>query len=200
MIRTTKANYTKSLLEENSRDPTKFWNTIKRIFPSTSKNFRTEQSFKINGKSSTDKVEICDRFCKYFTEAVILMKKVTYPLIDFIWRKPAAFFSRTDKTFSFSYVSTVEVMNHLKRLKRKKSTGYDDLPPGMLNDSAVVIAQPLAYIIILSLRTGLFPSDWKVVKLLPFHKSGQTDIFEIIDPFLHQLLYQKLLKKLYIKG
>ena len=37
LIRSTKSNYTKSLLAENSRDPTKFWNVIKSIFPSKNK-------------------------------------------------------------------------------------------------------------------------------------------------------------------
>ena len=49
------------------------------------------------------------------------------------WRYPDSTLShRTDQTFSMKYLNKVSIENELHKLKRKKSTGVDELPPGML--------------------------------------------------------------------
>ena len=61
-----------------------------------------------------------------------------------------------------------------------------------VKDSAFVIAQPLAFIN-LSLRSGVFPYDWKIAKVKPLHKSGPTNQFDNYRPI------SKLLKRLCTK-
>ena len=63
--------------------------------------------------------------------------------------------------FLFRTVKEEEILTELKNLKRKKATGLDNLPPGLLKDAARVIAKPLTFIINLSLQTGVIPTDWK---------------------------------------
>ena len=50
--------------------------------------------------------------------------------------------------------------------------GLDDLPPGLIKDSAELISAPLAHLINLSLKTGILLNDWKTAKVIPTHKSG----------------------------
>ena len=92
MIRTAKSNYTRSLLQENAHDPIKFWSTIKRIFPCKSKKCRVEQSFDIDGTSTSNPSNISNGFCDYFTNIVSSMKKIAYPLIDFNLEKAETVF------------------------------------------------------------------------------------------------------------
>ena len=66
------------------------------------------------------------------------------------------------------------MQKELRSLKRKKASGADDIPPGLLKDASSVLAEPLAFIINLSLRTGTVPSDWKVAKVIPLYKSGDS--------------------------
>jgi hypothetical protein len=73
-------------------------------------------------------------------------------------------------------VTTIFVERELKKLKRHKSTGIDNLPPGMLKDVAHEIASPISYLINLSLRSGQVPSEWKIAQVIPLHKSGNTEI------------------------
>ena len=70
-------------------------------------------------------------------------------------------------------VSKFEVEHKLKSIKHSKVTGLDDLPPGLLKDSAELIAAPLTHLINLSLTTNIFPADWKNAKIIPIHKSGR---------------------------
>ena len=58
---------------------------------------------------------------------------------------------RTKMRFCFEYIPTVEVRSQLKQLKSKKATGHDDFPPNVIKDCADCLAQPLSYIINLSL-------------------------------------------------
>ena len=72
----------------------------------------------------------------------------------------------------FRKVSKQQVERELKSIKRNKATGLDDLPPGLLKDSAEVISAPLTHLINISLMTSTFPADWKEAKVIPIHKSG----------------------------
>ena len=77
---------------------------------------------------------------------------------------------------SHSYVSKLNVEKQLKQLKRRKASGYDNIPPGLLKDAATVLSGPLAFIINLSMRTGTVPTDWKLAKVVPLHKGGTHEI------------------------
>ena len=52
----------------------------------------------------------------------------------------------------------------------------------LLRDTIDVIAEPLANIFNLSLRTAIFPDDWKLAKISPIFKNGIKN--EITDQFL----------------
>ena len=197
MIRNAKANHAKNLLRENQKDPTKFWNVIKSIYPSKTKLPNIEKSFKVDGNLTSDKTKIANGFCRFYTSAVNTLKKLAYPLINFVWRMPQPFLNRTEKVFAFTYVSVVEVTENLKKIKRKKATGHDDLPPGLLKNSTSSIARHVAFVINLSLRTGTFPTDWKIARLIPLYKSsGARDEFENYRPISALPVISKVIEKI----
>ena len=80
--------------------------------------------------------------------------------------------------FCFEYVLTVEVKARLKQLKSKKATGHDDSPPDVIKSCSECLAQPLTYVINISLSTGIFPDKWKVAKVVPLYKGGESGNFE----------------------
>ena len=84
-------------------------------------------------------------------------------LTDFTWHYIAKSPPITTKTFRFPYISVLFVQNKLKLLSRQKSTGLDNLPPGLLNDCGSIISKPLCDIINLSIRSGKFSFSWNVV-------------------------------------
>ena len=109
---------------------------------------------------------------------------------------------KTNTTFQFGGVSEAFVERELKKLKRNKSTGIDDLPPGMLKDLASVIAKPISYIINLSLRTGQVPTDWKIARVVPVHKSGSTtdvnnyrpiSVLPVISKIMERAVHRQLM-------
>ena len=195
-IKTAKSNHTKSLLQESAGNPTSFWKTLKRIFPSKQKSCHVENSFIIDGNKETNPNRVVNGFCEFYSTVVNSMKKSTYLFVDFVWKKPSTFHARTFTTFRFHYVSTVEIRTILKRMSRNKAAGPDNLPPNLIKDSANVIVKHLAYIINLSLRTGMFPDDWKIARVVPVHKSGPSDRFENFRPISALPIMSKIIEKI----
>ena len=111
--------------------------------------------------------------------------------------------------FLFRAVKEEEILTELKNLKRKKATGLDNLPPGLLKDAAGVIAKPLTFIINLSLSSGVVPTDWKMAKVIPILKSGSMaendnyrpiSILPTLSKILEKMVHKKLLKHLEFNG
>ena len=94
-------------------------------------------------------------------------------MTNLVWR-PHPIRHKTRKVFKFSYVSKLFVEKQLKVLQRGKSTGLDELPPGMIKDCAKELSQPLAFVANLSIDTGRVPSLWKKAKVIPIHKGGNS--------------------------
>ena len=84
----------------------------------------------------------------------------------------------------------------LESLKRKKATGLDDIPAYLLKDCANVIAKSLTHIINSSLTTGVFPTDWKLSKLIPIPKSKPYNRIENYRPISVIPAIAKVIEKL----
>ena len=61
-------------------------------------------------------------------------------------------------------------MHILTSLNSCKATGLDGLPAKFIIDSVESIVGPLAYIVNLSIRSGVFPDDLKRAKIVPIYK------------------------------
>ena len=157
LIRKEKSSYHKNLLHDNHHTPNKFWSTIKKIYPSKSTVTSCKKSADVTSNGFRD----------YFINAPQKIKEQTIKLCNLIWRKPLCIDEKCKVQFKFEHVSKVETESLLKKLKTKKSSGIDDLPARLLKDAASIISAPLSSIINSSLKTGVFPSEWKHAKVVP---------------------------------
>ena len=185
MIRSAKSRYNKELLKENSNDSNKFWNCLKRIFPyKASSNNQCRPSFTVNGVKTQNNPDVANGFCSYFVSIVGKLKTETFRMCNFVWRKQKTIQPRTNTKFKFQYVSKADIEHQLKKLQRKKATGNDGLPAGMIKDAASTISSPLCYIVNLSLETGTVPSDWKRAKGLHLFTNQDLETYlRIIGQF-----------------
>ena len=126
-IRKARSQYHQSLLTENRHNPRKFWQTIKSIFPGKKNKVGVPAVSDLNKANS---------FCSYFSSVAKTLKDKTFPLRQFVWKPPFSIKNRSQTIFQFGYVSTIFIERELWKLKRHKSTGIDNLPPGMLKDVA----------------------------------------------------------------
>lgn len=61
------------------------------------------------------------------------------------------------------------------KLKTSKATGLAGIPARVLKDVEPEIAKPIAYLINLTILTGIIPQEWKEFKVTPIFRSGKKD-------------------------
>ena len=104
----------------------------------------------INGSNSTDKSFIANSFCEYFsTVARNLYPEQTCSGEENLPNQV------TESQFTFETAKESDILKELRNLKRKKASGLDNFPSGLLKDDALVLTKPLKLIINLSLEAGV---------------------------------------------
>ncbi len=102
---------------------------------------------------------------------------------------------RTDANTSFE----IPLVNHetieLNGLEDSKAVGLDGIPPKLFRLSASAISQPLTYILNQSIKTTIFPDEWKTAKVVPLHKKDSTQLRENFRPISVLSTLSKLLER-----
>jgi hypothetical protein len=75
-------------------------------------------------------------------------------------------------SFLLRPVHEQQVVNIIKKLKAKKSHGFDSISSDLLKKSATILCVPLTKIINESILTGKFPALWKQAIIRPLLKKG----------------------------
>ena len=86
------------------------------------------------------------------------------------------------------------VKQKLCKLKLSKATGLDGIPARVLKD-APEIAKPIAYLINLSILTGIIPQEWKEAKVTPIFKSDEKDDVNNYRPISVLPLISKIMER-----
>ena len=114
---------------------------------------------------------------------------------EIAWRKAKSIPVKTNKRFKFKYIPRATMEFQMTKLQRSKVAGLDNLPPGLLKDSAKEISSLLCYILNRSINTGVFPSWWKIAKVTPVCKSGCVKEIENYRPVSILPVVSKVMEK-----
>ncbi|KAJ2937264.1 hypothetical protein O0L34_g19366 [Tuta absoluta] len=105
-------------------------------------------------------------FAEYF-HSVYLKKP---PQLDVLKADRAAQISAA--SVNVSSLQIKEVTMALARLKPKRSVGPDGIPPFLVKDCRLVLAQPLHFLFNLCLKDSIYPEEWKLTKVTPIKKTA----------------------------
>ena len=97
--------------------------------------------------------------------------------------------------FDMPLTNSAKVLKYLQNLDVRKSTGTDEIGPRLLKLASPFIAESLAFLCNLSIRTGSFPEKWKEAKVKPLHKGGPTNDLNNFRPILIPPVLSKLFEK-----
>ena len=159
-IQRTKKNFIPKELRDTSNKPDKFWNTVKKLYPTKSKSSKLTTTLgTIDNKKLTEKESIADGFCKFFSSAANRLKRTTFPLTEITWRAKLTKVSFIRQQFSFKTVSEKEILKHLKKLNQKSAMGLDDT-----NTTLVPERCRLCYLETTSTYYKLFFNEWSCTK------------------------------------
>ena len=85
---------------------------------------------------------------------------------------------------------------------KDSAAGWDDLRPRIIKLIQNCIKSPLAHICNRSFMTGIFPSELKIVNVVPIFKSGDDMVFSnyrpvsvlpVLSKILERLMYNRLI-------
>ena len=168
--------------------------------------------FQIKGKQTMDMKAISNEGCQFFANVGETLQWAVPNLSNNVWKFHdygivKQIVNPKNQRFYFKPTSRSEVKSILKKIKRKRSPGHDDIPTCMVVDGADEIAAPLSVLINRCLETSDFPSEEKIAKIAPIYKSGDRSLManyrpisvlpvlsKVIDRVVHQQLHDYLEK------
>ena len=89
----------------------------------------------------------------------------------------------TPGEFHFTKIPEDDVLKLLKGIDGKKAPGLDNISPKLLKIGYAQLCRPLAYIMNLSLASGVVPLAWKKARFLPYSRREITLIPVIIGQY-----------------
>ena len=136
-------------------------------------------------KEITERKELANHMNKFFIQKIRNNREAIEKL-GTANTTPEALLSKWIKdeigNFDLQEVTEKEVKDIFKYMRKTKVCGDDDIPKKILFDCKDIITGPLTHIINLSIKTGYFPTAWKVAKTLPLHKKGSKHIDKNFRP------------------
>ena len=148
---------------------------LKKCYHVKNKTNTNQKSFKTNGQMITDKKEISNSFCSFFTNIGVSIQNSIVSICERAWKTHGHGMIVTklnpwNKIFCFRDVTERYIINFIKIMNSSKSPGYDNISTSFIKDGMYELAQPLSYLLNLSLNQFTFPSAEKVAKVKPLYK------------------------------
>ena len=140
---------------------------------------------------------------KYFSTILIMHINSS---ANYSWFDTALAPSTSTSTIPEEYLcSDDQILGLLSSLKTRKATGTDGITAQMLKATGTSIVKSITKLFNLSLKTSIFPTDWKFAGVVPIPKAGNPEspsnyrpisilpiISKLLEKHVHNLLYQHL--------
>ena len=170
----------------------KTWEGIRKIVNIKKTSPKISQ-LNIGGKIIDDDKELATNFNNFFVN-VGPNTEASIPKVPNI--SPSKFLkNRNQINFVIAHISNEEILDIINSLENK-TTGPFSIPVKLLSLIPDLIIIPLAYIINMSLLTGVYPDLLKVVKVIPIHKGGSTQDVNNYRPISLLSIFDKIIEKI----
>ena len=91
-----------------------------------------------------------------------------------------------------TYLQVRGVINSLNN----SSSGHDELPPFVAKTCINEFIEPITYMINESLKSGVFPSELKIARIVPIFKSGDPSLLNNYRPISVLSFFSKIFEKI----
>ena len=180
-IRKETIDYNNNRIEEANNEK-ELWRVANEVINPK----KEESDWKIknkDGETLTDEKEVAESFNGFFIDKIENLKnKIDPNLVEDPLVKLKEKLKDLKSTLDFKTVTQKKLSNHLKKLKRKKSSGLDGLSQENLLLGTGILLAPLMSIINQSITDGEFPNEWKQAAVTPVLKKGSPEQLENYRP------------------
>ena len=168
LLKEAKKKYFQDQLVASQGNPKSHWKSINNIL-GRSVNYKNND-IELNPSCNN----ISDTFNEHFLKAGDEADVLGNEFLDYLHNSP-------NFSMYLCPTNTLEIVKHIMAFKTT-SSGYDDISPVVLKHVANNIAAPLAHIVNLTLKTGIFPDALKKAKVVPLLKSGNRSEIQNYRP------------------
>ena len=196
ILRESKKLFFSRQLQSNANNLKKTWEILNEAI-NKRKPSSLIDSLKIYGKIETDPQKMADQFNKFFTSIATEIATSINPVIPIPVPTVETLLADEDKfSMSSNPVSQLELSQALNKLLDKRSLDLNNISMYLFKKIIHVIQTPLLHIFNRSLVTGIVPSKFKVVKVVPIFKSGDTSDMNNYRPISLICNFCKILEKI----
>ena len=192
MLRLSKAKFFRSL---QTLKPKEFWKAVKLL----NKQESSVPTLSSNGNDVSDDREKAHLLNNYFYEC---FNKRSSPVLNNLQSLPSQDFP------SDLLCDEAEIFDLIVNMDPSKSTGPDGISVRMLRGTAVAAVTSLSKLFNKSLTSGKFPQAWKMARVVPVPKAGDTSsvsnyrpisilsvVSKLLEKHIHRLLFDHLCNK-----
>ena len=197
-VRQAKREYFQNNLDIYKSNPRQMWQLINNLTGRKTNKSSNIQEVIVSDSSISNSKEIADAFNEHFTS-------IGHKLASTIEQSgisPDVYLVASEKSFSIQLPSEEIVCKLLRGIDVSKAVGLDKIPNRILKIAADIIGPSLSHIFQKSIKTSVFPDEWKIARVAPVFKSGgKTDlnnyrpisvvptIAKIFEKIIHDQLY-----------
>jgi hypothetical protein len=168
--------YKSKVEDELTANPKLFWSHLKAKRGGSS---AYPASMSHETMATTDNTKICDMFASYFSSVYITDSNDVD--LEYNSSLPQSLINNS-QCFSSVIIDKEALLAKLKSMDCSKGAGPDDIPPIFIVSCASQLVEPLWQIFNKSLSSGVFPTAWKIAKVVPIPKSGDDSIVSNYRP------------------
>ncbi|XP_045479783.1 uncharacterized protein LOC123684536 [Harmonia axyridis] len=192
LLTKTKCEFYQNAINSSTNKTKTVWNLVNRELCRRGASNNTI-GLSIDGASYTEPSVVANIFANYFSSiAQVSILNHFGNSVSQVCTTSAL----SMNTFFFYPVLREEVIQIVKTLKNKKSTGIDQVSVGILKAMVDVVAKPLADLINLSVNTGKFPSILKIASVIPVLKKNDPSNIANYRPISLLSVFSKVFEKI----
>jgi len=187
MIKKAKANYYREKFNSCNNDGKTTWRIINSVLGNGG-NRASSLKLHVNGSEVSDPKVLSESFNQHFATVPSVLSD-NIPSVDF---DPLTYVDRLPNTFAWHDVTELELIKIIKSFKPKLAS-INVIPNFIYKYISDVIAPVLTKLINISIRGGIFPSRFKLARVIPLFKSGSK--FQLVNyrpisllPFLSKVI------------
>ena len=189
-LRNAEIQYYSEQYELNSGDMFKSWKVLKTILALNSSSEKRQLCLTINNVAVTNSIDIANGFNDFFVSIGPELAKDIHSDIN-----PLTYVNNVNNSIVIFDVSCDEVKNIIRSLKNS-SAGHDEFPTFVGKLCVDSYIEPLTFLINYSLKTGVFPSELKLARMVPIFKAGDSSALTNYRPISVLTFFAKVFEKI----
>ena len=192
IIRSSRSLYYSKQFENVKGNMSSTWRIIKDILH---KKGKTESAGKFihDGNEISNAEDIAKLFNSYFVNiGPNQAKKIDSTGCNF----KEYLYNKSQMSLFLKPTDYLEILNITSSLKNSRSSGHDEISSAFLKQIISSILTPFTHICNLSLSSGVFPSSFKVAKVIPVHKRDSTSSVNNYRPISILSSFSKILERI----